>query len=206
MKTYIDIEQWNRKETFNFYLSYDQPCFNITAHIKVNSMLNESRTQNFPLGLLSLYYITVAANQVDAFRLRLENLKPVQYDEIYPGCTILYDDETFGFAYFKYFQDKALFISEGKKVIEQQKKNKTFVPKASDNGLIHCSIIPWISFTSFSHATSKHGDPSIPKIVIGKIYKKDDESWMPISVEVHHALVDGLQVGKYFEVMEVLCR
>jgi chloramphenicol O-acetyltransferase type A len=169
-------------------------------------MLKESRAQKLPLGLLSLYYITVAANQVEAFRLRLENEKPVRYDEIYPGCTILYDNETFGFAYFNYYKDKARFIAEGKRVIEHQKNNKTFVPKASDNGLIHCSIIPWISFTSFSHATSSDGDPSIPKIVIGKIYNKDGDSWMPVSVEVHHALVDGLQVGKYFEALEELCK
>lgn len=131
---------------------------------------------------------------------------PVKYDEIYPGCTILYDDETFGFAYFKFYLDKPRFILEGKKVIEQQKKDKSFNPGSRDNGLIHCSIIPWISFTSFSHATSSNGDPSIPKIVVGKIYHKDGESWMPISVEVHHALVDGLQVGKYFNALEALCR
>ena len=186
-------------------MEFDQPCFNITSHAKVTGMVNEARRESNSLTLLSLYYVAQAANDVEAFRLRLEDGKVVRYDKIFPGSTVLHDDDSFGFAYFPHTDDKEYFLTEGRKIADRQKKEKSFSPGTIHNGLIHCSIIPWVKLTSFQHAKNSKGDHSIPKIVIGKIYQENNEYWMPISVEVHHALVDGLHVGKYFEVLEQLC-
>ncbi|MEA3288025.1 MAG: CatA-like O-acetyltransferase [Candidatus Marinimicrobia bacterium] len=42
-------------------------------------------------------------------------------------------------------------------------------------------------------------DDSVPKIVFGKHEKRDGRVLMPISVEVHHSLLDGFHVGLYFK-------
>ena len=60
-------------------------------------------------------------------------------------------------------------------------------------------MIPWISFTSFTHARKPAKEDSVPKIVFGKYTKKNDSVKMPVSVEVHHSLMDGIHVGKFFE-------
>ncbi|MCB0574850.1 MAG: hypothetical protein KDC61_09825 [Saprospiraceae bacterium] len=38
----------------------------------------------------------------------------------------------------------------------------------------------------------------MPKIVFGKYFASGDRLLMPVSVEVHHALMDGLHAGRFF--------
>jgi len=66
--------------------------------------------------------------------------------------------------------------------------------------------LPWVSFTSFSHARNWRREDSVPKIAFGKFIKKDDRVLMPFSVEVHHALMDGLHVGRYVMRLEEVLR
>jgi chloramphenicol O-acetyltransferase type A len=42
----------------------------------------------------------------------------------------------------------------------------------------------------------------VPKISFGKFIRDNERTLMPFSVEVHHALVDGLHVGRYLARME----
>jgi chloramphenicol O-acetyltransferase type A len=52
------------------------------------------------------------------------------------------------------------------------------------------------------HARTKGRGDSIPRIVFGKFAKHGERTVMPISVEVHHALMDGLHVGRYLNRLE----
>jgi chloramphenicol O-acetyltransferase type A len=62
--------------------------------------------------------------------------------------------------------------------------------------------LPWISFTSFSHARNWGREDSVPKIAFGRFTKENERTLLPMSVEVHHALVDGLHVGRFVNKME----
>lgn len=57
-------------------------------------------------------------------------------------------------------------------------------------------------FTSLSHARSFAFPDSVPKISVGKIIPQGDQLLMPVSVHVHHALVDGYHVGQFFEILQ----
>ncbi len=46
------------------------------------------------------------------------------------------------------------------------------------------------------------GVDSNPKVTWGKYFKQDDRVLMPFSVQVHHGLMDGLHVGRYFEMLQ----
>src|SRR5216684_2776419 len=52
------------------------------------------------------------------------------------------------------------------------------------------TVLPWVSFTSFSHARNWGREDSVPRIAFGKFTKENDRTLLPISVEVHHALMD----------------
>ena len=70
--------------------------------------------------------------------------------------------------------------------------------------LIYYSIIPWVHFTGFTHARRLGTGDSIPKIVFGKHSQKSGSRLMPVSVEVHHALLDGLDVARFYERFQAL--
>jgi chloramphenicol O-acetyltransferase type A len=68
--------------------------------------------------------------------------------------------------------------------------------------LVYYSVIPWISFTSFKNATRLDDSQTIPRIVFGKLFTEAGKMKLPHSVEVHHAVMDGIHVGKYFNLLQ----
>jgi chloramphenicol O-acetyltransferase type A len=42
----------------------------------------------------------------------------------------------------------------------------------------------------------------VPKLAFGHIQADGARLWLPFSVEVHHALMDGLHVGRYVQAFE----
>jgi chloramphenicol O-acetyltransferase type A len=76
-----------------------------------------------------------------------------------------------------------------------------FTREYPDN-LIHFSALPWINFTSLSHARSFTWPDSCPKISVGKLTEENGEKSMPISVHVHHGLADGYHVGLFLEKLQ----
>jgi chloramphenicol O-acetyltransferase type A len=59
-----------------------------------------------------------------------------------------------------------------------------------------------VHFSSYSNARKWGPHDSIPKIAFGRIDAQGDHLWMPLSVEVHHALMDGLHVGRFIQQFE----
>ncbi len=45
---------------------------------------------------------------------------------------------------------------------------------------------------------------SAPKISFGKMTETNGEKSMPVSIHVHHALVDGVDVGRYIDCYQEL--
>jgi len=125
----------------------------------------------------------------------------IGHEIIHGGSTMLLPNETFAFAYFDYHPHYAEFAAAAEVEIERVKDGSgDLEPRDGDDDLIHYTVLPWVSLTSFSHARRHDPADSVPKMVFGR-YRRSAEGryLMPVSVEVHHALVDGLHVGRFFE-------
>jgi chloramphenicol O-acetyltransferase type A len=201
--SFLDLASWPRRSQFEFFRTYDQPFFNIAADVCVTALQRRSSEPGGPSFFLSTLFLSLrAANQVEPFRLRLRPEGVWRHDCIHAGSTVLRPDETFGFAYFEYADDYARFEARGRAVIEQAKGAAGLDPQDERDDLIHYSVLPWIRFTSVSHARKYGGNDSVPKIVFGRRFERDGDVWMPVSVEAHHALVDGLHVARFLEAFE----
>lgn len=195
----INIETWKRKETYLFFRSFDSPFFNITANVEVTHTYNFAKQNNYLFFLLCLYASSKAANNIEEFRYRIQGDKIICHDEVSPGCTILLDDETFRYGYFRFQNDLPEFHRLGIETIRELKSNPVFEPNSEKDDTIYYTVIPWVSFTAFEHAKMLNGTDSIPRIGFGKYSWHGDKLMMPVSVQVNHALMDALHVGKYFE-------
>ena len=121
-------------------------------------------------------------------------------DVVHGGTTILLPNESFGLAYFPYDPDFAQFYEGASRAVaDALKKGGGLKLEKSDDDRLHFTTIPWVSFTSFSHARNWKREESATKIAFGKFSTDDHHTWLPISVEVHHALMDGLHVGRFLE-------
>jgi len=201
----LDVENWNREEHFHFFKKYDNPFFNICTEVEVTQLYHLSKKEGFSFFIATLFASTKAANLVEQFRYRIKDAGVIIYDIIHAGSTVLNEDETFGFGYFDYSLSFNEFNEVAKKVLQKMSKiDENFEPRDNQDNLIHYSVLPWISFSGLSHPRKFNTDDSIPKIVFGKYSKKDDKLMMPISIDVHHSLVDGFHVAKYLDTFQKL--
>ena len=203
MAEYLDVDRWARRETFEFFLNFDKPYFGVCTRIDVTQLIEALKEwPNVSVTLAYHYFALRVANEIEPFRYRLRKGKVLVHPVIHGATTVLLANETFTFAYFDYSQDFRQCMESAEQAVAAIKLEGGFKNRDSDDNMIHCTVIPWVSFTSFSHARNWGREDSVPKISFGKFVKENGRIYLPISVEVHHALMDGLHVGKYLQRLE----
>jgi chloramphenicol O-acetyltransferase type A len=202
MAGYIDIASWPRRQTFEFFRNYTNPYFNVCVAIDITNLKRFVDERGVKISLAVHYFAMRAANEIEPFRYRLKEDRVFVYDVVDGGTTVLLPNETFSLAYFEYHQDFEKFVTEMGKALEDVRTGTGELKPTMRDDVIYHTTLPWISFTSFAHARNKGRGDSIPRIVFGKFNTENGRLMMPISVEVHHALMDGLHVGRFLERME----
>lgn len=199
MSRTIDLDTWRRREHFLLFRDYDRPHFSITAAVDVSACYEASRGgEGTSFTLAMLFAAMTAANAVEAFRLRLREDRAWCHDAVGIGCTVARPDRTFGFSYFTHETSFARFAADGEREMERARTGATLGDeREADDATLHATVLPWIRFTSFTNAMRR--DDSVPKLTFGKRYAEGGAWYVPVCVEVHHALVDGIDVGDFFE-------
>lgn len=90
-----------------------------------------------------------------------------------------------------------------KKKLHEFQTTSGLLTREYPENLIHFSALPWINFTSFSHARSFTWPDSCPKISFGKMMDENGKKTMS-SIHVHHGLMDGYHVGEFVNLFEQL--
>ncbi|HLN98699.1 MAG TPA: chloramphenicol acetyltransferase [Pyrinomonadaceae bacterium] len=203
MTKYLDVTTWARREIFEFFISFDKPYFNICTQLDITGLLKILRKHpDRSVSLAYHYFALRAANDIEPFRYRLRAGKVVVHDVIHGGTTVMLPNENFTLAYFEYDTDFRTFMSRAEHAMQEaQSGDGAFRPNTRDD-MIHFTTLPWIAFTSFSHARNWAREDSVPKIAFGKFVRVNERTLLPFSVEVHHALMDGLHVGRYLTRLE----
>lgn len=203
----LDFSTWPRRQHFDLFRGYEQPFFNLCAEVDVTRLAELCAAPAGPsFFLASLFLSLSAANEIEPFRYRLRGERVIVYEVVHGGSTVLLPDETFTFAYFDYGPGFPRFAAAASRVLDEVRQDPGALrPSDERDDLLHYSVIPWVSFTSFAHARRRRKDDSVPKVVFGKHRGAAGERRkMPVSVEVHHALMDGLHVGRFYERFQAL--
>ena len=154
--------------------------------------------------LYYLYRALKAANEVENFRYRIIENQVYDFATVNASPTINRPDGTFGFAYMDYFEDEKQFYEKALQEIENVKRTNSLLPAVSGENVIHFSAIPWLNFTSISHARSFSHPDSCPKISFGKMTENNGVKEIPVSIHGHHALMDGYHVGLFIDKFQYL--
>ncbi|MFV0389999.1 MAG: CatA-like O-acetyltransferase [Pyrinomonadaceae bacterium] len=194
----IDFDKWNRKEVFKFFDEFEDPSFNITANVNVSRLFRLCKREDISFSMALLFFSQKSVNQIREFKTRLLDGLPVEFDEVEATQTLLNDDESFSFCYFKSAETLREFIKAGVLARETYSRLKTFDVETERIDLCFYSVIPWVSFTSFKNAKRSIRKDTIPRIVFGKYFEAEIELLIPVSVEVNHLMMDGVHVGKYY--------
>ncbi|MDF1660719.1 MAG: CatA-like O-acetyltransferase [Planctomycetota bacterium] len=192
---YLDLESWPRRSHFQFFKHYELPFFGICAEVPVTETLQWCRDHKLSFSLACWFACLQTINAIPEFRYRIRGDKVWVHEQIDVGTTMLNDDETFSFRYFSYSTKFKDFCGSAKAATDLEER-------ADNDALIHGSTLPWVRFTGLTHARRIGQDDSVPKVAFGRYAKIDNAVTMPVSLEVHHALMDGLHASRFFQQLE----
>lgn len=201
MKTLLEIATWNRKEHFHFFSQFEEPFFGVTVEVDCTRSYELAKKKGASFFLTSLHAILSAVNSVPALKLRIEGGEVYQWDSIDASPTVDRPDGTFGFSYMRYDADIDHFLACAAEEVERVRGRRDLEITLAPLNVIHFSSLPWLRFTSLSHARSFNFPDSVPKISTGKMVSVGERRVMPVSIHAHHALVDGKDVGLFFELL-----
>ena len=201
----IDIENWNRKEHFNFFYRMDHPQFNICMDIDITFFLTYINAKEISFYYSMIYAVTKVINDSDDFKYRIRVGKIVLHEKIHPSFTDMdrnNKDNLFKLVTVDLCDDIFDFEKSTKEASQNQKDYFGLDKLRDRDDLIYITCIPWISFTHLSHTISLDKNDSIPRISWGRYYEKDGKILLPFSVQVNHALIDGFHIGKFIEKLQ----
>jgi chloramphenicol O-acetyltransferase type A len=211
MPNYLDLTTWPRRDAFEFFRHFDKPFFNVCVRLDVARL--KAALAEWPGVGLSLACCHVAlclANRYEPFRLRIEQGRVRVHDQVHGSTTVLRDDgESFFFADLAHHTDFAAFCAHARSAIDAARTfHAEFAPKPDESAVVYFTSLPWLHFTSFSHARqwARDGarDDSIPRFAFGRAQAEGEHLWLPMSIEVHHALMDGAHVGRFVQAFEAV--
>ena len=202
--TYLDLAGWPRRDAFEYFRGFDKPYFNVCTRLDVARL--KQAVADTRRGGLALAYHFIAlrlANRIEPFRYRLDGGRVQVHAVVNGSTTVLREDGSFGFADLDHQADFATFAAQGAAAIAASRAGRlAFEPRPDDTARVHFTTLPWLHFTSFSHARNWGREDAVPKLAFGRIDVDGAHAWMPLSVEVHHALMDGLHVGQFVQGFE----
>lgn len=203
MRTKLNLSTWPRKEHFGFFSKFEEPFFGLVANIDCTKGYASAKAKYVPFFIYYLHRVMAAVNSVEEFRYRISGNEVFVYDRVDASATLTREDNTFGFSLMEFNPDIDVFSANAKAEIERVRNTPGLFTREFDNdNIIHFSAIPWVDFTSLSHARSFTFPDSCPKISVGKMTEKDGRRSMPVSVHVHHGLMDGYHVGLFFDALQ----
>jgi chloramphenicol O-acetyltransferase type A len=200
----LNLETWNRKEHFLFFNQMEEPFFGVTITIDCTKAYEKAKDLGVSFFTYYLHKTLTAVNSIEPFRYRIEDNEIYIYDRIDASATIMREDKTFGFSQIEYAEDFNKFAEITSKEIARIQTTTGLFTRDFDANLIHFSALPWINFTSFSHARSFTFPDSCPKISFGKMMDENGKKIMAMSIHVHHGLMDGYHVGEFVKLFQEL--
>ena len=206
MKTKIDLNSWNRKEHFEFFINFDEPFFGLTTRLDCTIAYNKSKKEGFSLYLYYLYQTIRAANSIPNFRYRILDGEVWEFDTIHTSTIGIRKDDTFAFTFIEYresFEEFVMLAQKEKEAVENSTGIR-LTENSSRIDVMHYSTLPWIDFTSISYARYYSRNDSMQKITFGKIHDEGGIKILPFSIHAHHALLDGKHIADYLALLQDL--
>lgn len=194
----IDIQTWPRREHFKVFSAFEYPHFSLCANVDLTAFYPFVKQRGISFTVAVVYVLARAANAIPEFRFRIRSGKVVEHEIVHPSGTILTDDDLFSFCTFEYIENFSEFAAKAAERIAYVKDDPTLEDGPEQDDLLYMTAIPWVSFTSFMHPLRLQPADSVPRFAWGKLFKEDESLKMPLSVQGHHALMDGIHVGRYY--------
>nr|WP_213396429.1 CatA-like O-acetyltransferase [Yoonia sp.] len=197
----VDLATWPRAAQFRFFRTYDRPHYAVTSRLDVTAVMARKATGLSPYRAC-LHAIGVGIHAVPELCMRFRGENVVRHDMITLSMTVPTQAGSFGYAYVPFVADFTSFDLQAKALIDRTAAGADLAPNDGErDDLAYLSCMPWLDYTAINNALPGPQD-CIPRVTWGRIVDHGVRFDMAMTLEVHHALVDGAQVGAYFAAVQ----
>jgi chloramphenicol O-acetyltransferase type A len=195
----IDLETWPRRKHYKLLSTWEYPHFNMCANVDLTAFYAVVKLRGVSINLAIVYVLARAANELPEFRYRIRGEEVIEHEVVHPSTTIMGDQELFTFCAFDFDEDFSRFAEKAIEKTDYMQRHPSLEYELDFDEYLFMTAIPWVSFTSFMHPIDLNPVDSVPRFAWGKFFQEEDRLKMPLSVQGHHALMDGVHMGRYYE-------
>ena len=201
----IDMQTWSRREHFEKFKAFDHPHFGMGANVDLTRFYPLLKRRGYSVTIGIAYVLSRAANAIPEFRFRIREGVVIEHEVVHPSITLLTGEDLFSFCTMEYIEGFPEFASRAAEQMAYTKAHPTLKDEPGRDDFLFMTVIPWVSFTSFRHPMQLHPADSVPRFAWGKFFEEGGHLKVPLDVQGHHALMDGVHMGRFFsEVQDYL--
>lgn len=209
MKHIIDIETWERKPNYEFFLSFQNPTISITSEVECGGAKARAKAAGQSFFLYYVYAVLRAVNEIPEFRYRIDAERRVVYFDTVDMLSPIKVKENGRFftVRFPWHEDFETFYAEAKAIIGAIDPNGepyTAEQKGSKELLdvMLLSATPDLYFTSLTCTQEHRHGSNYPLMNAGKAIVREGKLIMPIAMTIHHGFVDGHHLSLFYKKVE----
>lgn len=192
----VTPEELGRADVFRHFTE-EAPCsFSFCTDLDITALRRRSREAGVGFFPAFLHCLSAEVNAHREFCMGMQGDVLGYYDQVDPCYTVFHaEDERFSDVWTQYCESFSEFYARYRADAEEYggPKMKPAKPYAGAN-LFNVSCIPWASFTGFALNLPKSEKFFSPVFTIGKYFAREGKLWLPVAVQVHHAVCDGYHV------------
>jgi chloramphenicol O-acetyltransferase type A len=197
----VDLSNWPRADQFRFFRTYQRPHYAVTARIDVSAAMRR-KSAGLSVYRACLWGIGAGIHGVPELCMRFRGDRVVRHDAVELSMSVPVPGGSFNYAYVPYLADFADFDSLAAARIAAAARGGALQANAGQrDDVAYLSCLPWLDYSAINNALPGPDD-CIPRVSWGKIVENGGTWDMAMTLEVHHALVDGEQVAAYFAAVQ----
>ncbi|MEE3452206.1 CatA-like O-acetyltransferase [Dialister sp.] len=192
--TIIDRSKWPREEYFRYFLRAVPCMYSMTVQLDVTPIMRQ-HARPYPA---MLYFLSVVENRHKEYRIAFNEQGELgYYDVVHPSYTVFHrDDHTFSSLWTEYNEDYRIFLDSYERDTTLYGDNRGLFGKPGrPANLFPVSVIPWVNYESLHLSFPRAFRYFIPMYTLGRLHRKRSHYYMPLALEVHHAVCDGYDAG-----------
>lgn len=196
----IDLATWPRADQFRLFRSYQRPHFATTARIDVTRLV-VAKARGQSVYRASVHAIGAGIHAVPALLTRFRGEVVTRHDRVDLSVTVPLPDGNFRYAWVPWMPDRAAFDAGMARIVTDAVAGGELSANPGRQDVAYLSCVPWLDYTSLNNALPD-ADDCIPRVGWGRIVTEGNRSTMAMTLEVHHALVDGRHVADFFAAVQ----
>lgn len=209
MKHIIDIETWERKPNYEFFLSFQNPTISITSEVECGGAKARAKAAGKSFFLYYVYAVLRAVNEIPEFRYRIDAEGRVVYFDTVDMLSPIKVKENGRFftVRFPWHEDFEIFYVEAKAIIGAIDPNGEPYTAEQKGGkelldVMLLSATPDLYFTSLTCTQEHRHGSNYPLMNAGKAIVREGKLIMPIAMTIHHGFVDGHHLSLFYKKVE----